>query len=273
MNADLKAKCIEDFGDQWSRYRGNDGFYGSLELLQDMFGPILNVADISGSRVADIGSGTGRIVSMLLAAGAVHVTAIEPSVAFDVLQENTRPAADQVTLIQSTGEAIPESGQFDMVFSIGVLHHIPDPAPVVAAAYRALRPGGRICIWLYGREGNETYLAIIEPLRALTKRVPHWLLSLIVRLLDLPLMIYVWLCKFLRLPLSHYMRNVVSKLSGDKRRLTVYDQLNPAHAKYYTQSQAKSLLEDAGFSEISLYHRHGYSWSLTGVKSASPPAS
>jgi predicted RNA methylase len=40
---------------------------------------------VAGRQVADIGSGTGRIVAMLLAAGAARVTAIEPSRAFEVL--------------------------------------------------------------------------------------------------------------------------------------------------------------------------------------------
>ena len=61
--------------------------------------------------------------------------------------------------------------------SYGVLHHIPDPRPVMEAARRALRPGGRMAVWIYGREGNEAYLALAEPVRALTTRLPHAALS------------------------------------------------------------------------------------------------
>ena len=42
-----------------------------------------------------------------------------------------------------------------IIFSqIGVLHHISDPKPFVEAAYKALRPGGRFLVWLYGKEGD-----------------------------------------------------------------------------------------------------------------------
>ena len=72
---ELQRKTIADFGEQWVRYSDNAGFYGSLELFKDAFGPLLLPEDIAGRRVADVGSGTGRIVHMLIQAGAAHVTA------------------------------------------------------------------------------------------------------------------------------------------------------------------------------------------------------
>ncbi|OGV68798.1 MAG: hypothetical protein A3K19_02505 [Lentisphaerae bacterium RIFOXYB12_FULL_65_16] len=78
----LQQRTIEDFGEQWSCYRDNPGFYGDPSFLQEKFGPLIRLSDVKGRRVADIGSGTGRIVAMLLAAGAAHVIAVEPSSAY-----------------------------------------------------------------------------------------------------------------------------------------------------------------------------------------------
>jgi len=50
-----------------------------------------------------------------------------------------------IVQVRPLADAIPE-GNFDLVVSYGVLHHIPDPHPVVAAAWRSLRPGGRIAV-------------------------------------------------------------------------------------------------------------------------------
>src|SRR4030042_1217271 len=132
--------------------------------MQD-FSRFLNADEIEGCRVAEIGSGTGRIVNMLLEAGAKHVVALEPSDAFEVLCRNIKQP-EKVTCLKITGDKLPAYGDLDYIFSIGVLHHIPDPIPVVEAAYRALRPGGHFLIWLYGKEGNGLYLAFIIPLRA-----------------------------------------------------------------------------------------------------------
>ena len=68
-------RTIRDFGDQWIHYAGNEGYYGSIELLRDMLGPLLSLDQLRGARIADIGSGTGRIVRMLLEAGARTVVA------------------------------------------------------------------------------------------------------------------------------------------------------------------------------------------------------
>ena len=259
-------QTIADFGDQWVRFTDNSGYYGSRELFDDIVAPLLCGADVAGRRVADIGSGTGRIVAMLLAADAAHVTAIEPSRAYEVLAERFADAAGRVTCHRLPGEGIAALGPFDLVVSFGVLHHIPRPEPVVRAAYAALRPGGRLFAWLYGREGNGLYLAFVLPLRAITKRLPDRVLDAVVRALDLPLAGYIRLCRVLPLPMRAYMRDHLGRLDADKRRLTIFDQLNPAYAKYYTRQEAHALLADAGFTDVTLHHRHGYSWSVVGTK-------
>ena len=262
----LTQRTIDDFGDQWTHFQDNEGYYGSVALLQDTFGPLLAVEEVKGKRVAEIGSGTGRIVEMLLQAGAEHVFALEPSDAFDVLMRNVATHGARVECVRATGEQLPADRQFDLVISIGVLHHIPDPAPVLRAAYASLRRGGRIVVWLYGQEGNASYLALVKPLRAVTARLGHRPVLIAARFLTLVLTPYVWLCRWFPLPLRGYFRQVFGRMSSEKRVLIVYDQLRPAYAKYYTRREALALLQAAGFSSVVAAHRHGYSWTVAGTK-------
>ncbi len=215
--------------------------------------------------MAEIGSGTGRIVTVLLEAGAKHVIAIEPSDAFEVLCHNIG-GIEKVTCLKLTGDQLQAYGDLDYVFSIGVLHHIPEPAPVVEAAFKALRPGGHFFVWLYGKEGNGLYLAFIGPLRRLTQRLPHFMLTFFVELMYWPLILYMKVCQWLPLPLRGYMLSILEKMSPEKRRLIIYDQLNPSFAKYYTRSEATKLLSDGKFVNIRAHHRHGYSWTVIGTK-------
>jgi SAM-dependent methyltransferase len=154
----------------------------------------------------------------------------------------------------------------DVVVSIGVVHHMPEPDPVIAAIYHALKPGGHLLIWIYGREGNELYLWLAEPLRAVTKRIPHVLLVAVCSILNVALDVYILGCRFLPLPMRKYMRNVLARFPRSVRKLTIYDQLNPAYAKYYSKDEAESLLTRAAFIAVSAWHRHGYSWSVVGRK-------
>ena len=78
---------------------------------------------------------------------------------------------------------------------------------------------------------------------------------------------YIFLCRFLPLPMRKYMRNVLARFPRSVRRLTIYDQLNPAYAKYYREDEARALLERHGFRNVRTHHRHGYSWSVAGETS------
>ena len=260
-------QTIADFGEQWLRFPTHEGFYVSQDLLRDICEPLLPIEQFRGARVAEIGSGTGRIVEMILDAGAAQVTALEPSAAYDVLRQNLARHGARVSYIRATGDQLPAEGQFDIVVSIGVLHHIPSPASAVAAAYRALRPGGRMLIWLYGHEGNGAYLGAVTPLRWLTTRLPAAPTEWLARALNVAAGLYIGGCKVMPLPLRGYMMHVFGKFTPERRVQVIYDQLKPAYAKYYKQREAIDLLATAGFTDVQIHHRHGYSWTVLGVKS------
>lgn len=267
----MGKQTINDFSAQWSRHtlsEGYDAYDASTEQLADICGPLLDLADIAGKKVAEIGSGPGRIINMLMELGAAHAIALEPAPgAMASCKANTTKYADRITYIEAVGEDLPPRGDRDYVFSIGVLHHIEDPRPAVRAAYHALKPGGKLVIWLYGREGNGLYLAFALPLRAVTTRLPDAWLDRIAAVLDRILDPYIWLarrCRFL--PMSAYLTNIYARLSRAQRRVNIFDQLNPAYAKYYRRQEAYDLVASAGFEATEVVQRFGYSWAVKGVR-------
>ena len=267
---------MRDFGDQWLSHGDNDGFYGSLELLRDVLGPLVALSEIEGARVADIGSGTGRVVRMLVAAGAAQVTALEPSRGVELLRRNTAEYGDRVRVLACSGEELPDDLELDLVTAIGVLPFLPNPEPLLRAACAALRPGGRLVVWLYAAEGASLVRGGVAALRSFTTRLPHAGLRALCAALDRGLDLYLFGCRYLALPMRDYMLQVFARLSRDKRRLTLYDQLNPSYVRYYTREELAGLLARCGFEEIRLHHRHGYSWSAVATRPrarAAAPAS
>jgi hypothetical protein len=87
-------------------------------------------------------------------------------------------------------------------------------------------------------------------------------------LLNAALDVYIPLCRVLPLPMRSYMLNHLGKVDRKMRKVTVFDQLNPAYAKYYREKEARALLVNAGFVDVRLYHRFGYSWTVMGTKPA-----
>jgi SAM-dependent methyltransferase len=262
----LDRRTIDDFGAQWRRFPRFDGFVAAPTFLQDVFGPLLDAGELRGAHVAEIGSGQGRIVRMLLEHGVRHAIAVEPSDAFEVMRANLNDRVDRVTPMQVTGDRLPASQDLDFVFSIGVLHHIEDPGPTVRAAMDALKPGGRMLIWLYGREGNEGYVAAVNGLRRLSRGMPHAMLISICHALCVFATLYAKAAKYVKVPMRDYFTDIFASMSWRMRLCAIYDQLRPAHAKYYTREEAIRLLESAGFKDVKCHHRHGYSWTVIGTK-------
>jgi SAM-dependent methyltransferase len=265
----LQEKTIADFGEQWSRYTDNCGWYGSTELFEDMIRPLLSASELQGATVAEIGSGTGRIVRMLCDVGVSHVYAVEPAAgAFLTLRENIikMERTGLVTAINTTGAEFQADRPLDYAFSIGVLHHIPDPRPVLFAIHRQLKPGGGFFAWVYAREGNEMYFRLCQPLRWMTSKMSHAALRGCVEVLYWLLVLYKSVSMLLPLPQRDYIKHVLWPMGPQKRRLVIYDQLNPAYAKYYREAELIELFRSCGFQNIKTHHRHGYSWAVIAQK-------
>ena len=108
--------------------------------------------EASGQRVLEIGVGLGTDFGRFVRAGADATGVDLTAQAVESVRE--RLALDELsaTVLQADAEKLPfEDGSFDSVYSWGVLHHTPDTARAASEALRVLRPGGTLCVMLYGR--------------------------------------------------------------------------------------------------------------------------
>ncbi|NEP09867.1 MAG: methyltransferase domain-containing protein [Symploca sp. SIO2C1] len=264
MTNNIGIETIQDFGEQFTAYSEISGYFASIEILQDVLGPLMEVSDFRDRSVVDLGSGSGRWVKIFNQLGARQITVIEPSNAIEVCKKNNA-ALDNVIYYQTTGDKIPD-GIYDIVYSFGVIHHIPEPDPVMSRIFEVLSPGGKAVIWIYGWENNELYLALINFLRIITVNISHNNLDKISALMVKLVRFYSRLTQYFPLPLKDYMQTVIDKLKDYDVKHIIYDQLNPHYAKYYRRQEAIDLLEKVGFENIKAYHKNNYSWTILGEK-------
>lgn len=256
MKIDHK-ESFQDFGDQFSKDSKIDEYFGSLELLQNIIKPF-NLNQIKNKSICEVGLGSGRITNNLLKFSPLKITGIEPSEAIKVAKKNI--SSDKVNYLNIKGEEISHDSEFDYVFSIGVIHHIPNYKLVLKNIYRSLKPGGKFIVWVYGKEGNELYLFIFNNLRRITINLPDFSLKILSNFLCVLTYIYGFLCKFIRLPMQKYFLNFFNKFSFEKKSYIIFDQLNPSFAKYFTKKEFEEELRESNFQIDHIEHRLNYSY-------------
>src|SRR5712691_1393684 len=161
------------FGFEWTRFpemyeEWNQSF---LDYMQPH-----GAESFRGKKVLDAGCGNGRFAHYAAKYGA-EVWAIDLGPAVEVARRNTEQAG-RVQVVQADLHRPPFALEsFDFIYSIGVLHHLPDPETAFQQLLRYLKPGGEIQIYLYwkpeGQPIKRALLAMVAAARKITTRLPH----------------------------------------------------------------------------------------------------
>lgn len=120
-------------------------------------------APVAGRRILDVGCGGGILAEALARRGA-EVTGIDLGEAplavarLHAIESGVAVTYRHIAVERLAAEA-PE--QFDTVTCLEMLEHVPDPAAVVAACARLVRPGGHLFFSTINRNPKSFALAIV----------------------------------------------------------------------------------------------------------------
>ena len=143
---------------------------------------------LAGKLILDAGCGMGRYLNVAAGYGGELI-------GMDVSESVERAARllagrPNVHLVQGDLFAPPfRDGTFDFIYSIGCMHHTPDPPSVFRSVAALCRPGGRLAVHVYSPQFWLDPLrgAITKALRMVTVRLPHALLFRLCEEVGLPL--------------------------------------------------------------------------------------
>jgi 2-polyprenyl-6-hydroxyphenyl methylase/3-demethylubiquinone-9 3-methyltransferase len=120
-------------------------------------------AQLEGSRVLDVGCGGGILAEAMARRGA-KVTGIDLSEnALRVAQLHLHESRVAVQYENASVEdyAASHAGKFDLVTCMELLEHVPQPAPMVTACARLVRPGGQVFFSTINRNPKSYLFAVI----------------------------------------------------------------------------------------------------------------
>jgi SAM-dependent methyltransferase len=146
-----REQYAESFGVQWKTFSrtqiDSSQLPDSERRLREETG--FRAEDIRGRRVLEAGVGAGRFLDVVSRDGAELAVGIDLSSAVDAAMANIG-GRDNVLVCQADIFKVPfKPGSFDLVYSVGVLHHTPSAEKAFKALVPFVKPGGAIAISVY----------------------------------------------------------------------------------------------------------------------------
>ena len=174
----------ERFGYEWQRY---SRIFPEYENQFNNWISPLKSKDLLEKNILDAGCGMGRNSFFALKAGAKSVKGIDNDMRSVTASRKNLSRYKHASVDLMNIYEIVYTQQFDIIFSIGVIHHLIYPERAIKKLVNASRPGGKILIWVYSYEGNEWIDKFISPIRkVITSKIPISLLHYITYMVSIP---------------------------------------------------------------------------------------
>lgn len=272
--SNVDEKVVESFGEEWKKFSSFDE--AEIEKIGNAYFDILPQSIYSpDTKVLDVGCGTGRWTKFLAKKVGV-IDAVDPSEAIfaadKFLSDNPN-----IRLTRATSEALPfADNTYDMVMSIGVLHHIPDTKKAMMDCVSKVKKGGYFYTYLYYSLDNRGPLFKFifhasNLLRRVVSKMPAGLKKFTCDILAVVIyMPFVLMARFLhaiglkklaaKLPLSIYRDKSFFIIRND-----ALDRFGTSLEQRFSKAQIYDMMTQCGLTEITFSEFEPY-WHTIGKK-------
>jgi len=265
---DEKAATAASFGWQWQHFTQADEKYE-----QQFLGWIAPVTPdfFKDKLVLEGGCGKGRHTQLAARWGAREVIGIDLSNAVETAFVQTRELPN-AHIIQADIYNLPFTRIFDYAFSVGVLHHLPDPRGGFISLAASVKLGGHISAWVYGAENNEWITRWVNPLRErFTSRISP---RVLLQLSKLPAAAVFAATKLIYGPMNRSPRgssvarnlfyndylNAISRFGWREQHTIVFDHLVAPTSHYISREEFEGWWEAIAAGEVTIGWHNQNSW-------------
>jgi SAM-dependent methyltransferase len=275
MNRD--DAVVDDFGDEWARFDQGAVADTDLEPIFDSYFAHFPWADLPSDAVGvDVGCGSGRWADFV-ASRVGRLICVDASAQAVEVARTKLARHGNCEVIQASVDEMPiDPGSVDFVYSLGVLHHVPDTQAAIDDCVALLKPGGIFYVYLYySFENRPAWFRALwrtsEVGRNLVSRSPrpvknavceviavlvYWPLARLSRLLER------MGASVARMPLSSYRSMSLYSMRTDAR-----DRFGTRLEKRFSRAQIAQMLGAAGLVSIDVPDTFPF-WMAIGRKHA-----
>lgn len=272
-NLKAQLETAKSFGYEWQAFSEMlPDYETNFRWYFERFDP----GQFAGKRVLDAGCGTGRHTFYMAQSGAREVVAMDFSQAIEVAAHNNR-GNENTHFVQADIYHPPFlPAAFDFVYSLGVLHHLPDPEKGFRTLLSLLCAGEFINLYLYWNlEGEAAWrravLKAVTQVRRVTTKMPHTMLQKLSWMIAAGFQLaFVLPSRALaalpltrgladRVPLGHYRKYSFRVLYTDQ-----FDRFSAPIENRYSRADVSGWFERAGLREVVVLGGQG--WRASGRK-------
>lgn len=257
----MKHSEIKDVREFWSthpcgsdRSNSKDRKIYFADIERDRYEIIRHIpqvarfTDFKGKKVLEVGCGIGTDGRQFARNGAIYT-------GINLDEGSTRLAKEAFNLFGLDGTILTMNAEemdfpdnyFDYCYSLGVIHHTPNPPKIVYQIFRVLKPGGSARVMVYNKSSINYWFEIMF-LRKVFRYclMPRFAPGLISRLTG-----------FSEYKLKRHREIMLSEKMTHERWLSINtDGPDNPLSRVYSKQDALNLFKEAGFSDVSTYVRH-----------------
>ena len=266
IEIEQKQDAVRDFwnkkpcdSDMSTLAKGDKSYYEEIETdryrYQGHINKILDWVAWEGRRVLEIGTGVGTDARNLIGRGAVYqgINVDQGSVDATARAFEVYGVSGNVRQCSATELDFPDNS-FDVVYSFGVLHHIPDVNRAVSEITRVLKPGGELLVMVYNRSSINYRIEILV------------LRRLFVRLLGIPG--FIRLLGMLGMPEAKLQRHAElfnsRKMSADEWLSRNTDGPDNPYSLVYDRQEIQELLAGYSIRKNDVFFFDARHWGVLG---------
>ncbi|HEU4870512.1 MAG TPA: class I SAM-dependent methyltransferase, partial [Pyrinomonadaceae bacterium] len=254
------------FGWQWQHFTQEDERYA--EQFLGWIAPV-TPEFFRDKVVLEGGCGKGRHTQLAAQWGAREVIGIDLSEAVETAYAATR-SLPNAHVIQADIYRLPLGRVFDYAFSVGVLHHLPNPRQGFFSLASKVVSGGHVSAWIYGAENNEWIVRLVNPVREkITSRIDQRALLLLSKIPAAGLFLAT---KLIYGPLNRrgstlgqylfyndYL-SAIAPFGWREQHLIVFDHLVAPTAFYIPRDEFESWWHELGATDVVIMWHNKNSW-------------
>ena len=249
-----------EWNEQWTLLKDNELF-----LFKDWILPN-TLDDFKDKEILECGCGGGQHTSFI-APYAKSITSVDLNTTHIAKERNKD--FNNIDFVEADIAKMDLGKKFDIVFSIGVVHHTDDPDKTFKNMMKHTKSGGKTIVWVYSEEGNSLVKYGVEPVRKIflknmNRKNLLRLSKFITAILYMPVYIlYKLPLKFL--PFYEYFGNF-RKMSFERNTLNVFDKLNAPQVDFINKKRISDWFNTEEYDDVNINAYKGVSWSGSGVK-------